>query len=230
MRSPKRPLRGRPTQDELERRKQRVIDTATRLFMDHGYAGTSVAEIAKSARVSPRMIASHFGDKADIFTQVINERTFQASQLAEETANKSSIEEILFGAAKFAWISVYSPGALAFTRFIVAEGGRFADVTSQICREASMEFYGAMNRIFIGLYERGLIRRNDHEKTAKYFVDLMVGIAIPHAAMGFMDYVPDDDELREKIRFFCRGWLDIPYLEEDRDGHRAAGTAVASLL
>ena len=112
----KKPPRGRPTQSDLEKRKARVLEVASKLFMTRGYEGTSLAQVSKLARVSPRMISAHFGNKADIFTQVINARTVSASLLAAETATGETLEDILYGAAKFAWTAAYSPGAVSFLR------------------------------------------------------------------------------------------------------------------
>ena len=45
---------GRPTASELERRKARVMEVATELFISHGYAGTSLIDIARGAAVVKR--------------------------------------------------------------------------------------------------------------------------------------------------------------------------------
>jgi AcrR family transcriptional regulator len=201
----KKPPRGRPTQSDLEKRKARVLEVASKLFMNRGYEGTSLAQVSKLARVSPRMISAHFGNKADIFTQVINERTISASLLAAETATGDTLEEILYGAAKFAWTAAYSPGAISFLRLVVGEGERFETHTSEIARVASKLFYGEMEKIFVDLVERKLISVPDPAAISKYFIDLMIGYSPPQAAMGYWDLVPDCDELKGKVHFFCLG-------------------------
>lgn len=203
-RSLKKPVRGRPTQSELEKRKARVLEVAEDLFMTRGYAGTSVSEISKRSRVSPRLIASHFGDKAEIFTQIINARNVRASLLAEETSFGDTLEGILFGAAKFAWTAAYSPGAIRFLRLVVGEGERFETHTAMIAKVSSEQFYGDMEKIFARLKERGLVEISDPARAAKFFIDLIVGYSPPQAAMGFWDRVPDDNELRDKVAFFVR--------------------------
>ena len=67
---------GRPTGAELERRKRRVIEAATRLFVDHGYSATSLVDIARCrcASKATRTTYQHFGDKADMFREVIFSR------------------------------------------------------------------------------------------------------------------------------------------------------------
>jgi len=205
MPSAKRPPRGRPTQSDLEKRKARVLEVASKLFMTKGYTGTSLAEVSKLARVSPRMISAHFGNKADVFTQIILERSLVASQLAAETASGTTLEEILYGAARFAWTAAYSPGAISFLRLVVGEGERFETHTAEIARTTSAVFYGEMERIFADLVERKLIAISDPAAIAKYFIDLIVGFSPPQAAMGYWDLVPDCDELKGKVHFFCLG-------------------------
>ena len=62
--------RGR--QAEAGARRQRVIDAARELFLERGFAGTSIADVAESARVSPQMIYASFGGKAGILAGVVD--------------------------------------------------------------------------------------------------------------------------------------------------------------
>src|ERR1700753_3015639 len=172
-RSPK-PRRGRPTQSDLEKRKARVVQVAEDLFMTRGYAGTSVSEISKRSRVSPRLITAHFGDKSEIFTQVINQRSLRASLLAEKTSAAETLDEILLGAANFAWTAAYSPGAISFLRLVVGEGERFENHTAEIARNSSLYFYGSMEKIFADLKERGLVEVDDTALTPKMFIHLAI--------------------------------------------------------
>ena len=203
----RKPPRGRPTSIELERRKARVLDVASELLMKNGYGGTSIAEIAKVARVSYRMIIAHFGDKTGIYTQVVNQRSISAFRIAEAAQTASTLEGILFGIAKSAWTAMYDPQAIRSHRLLVAEGERFVEQTSEIARKSSEEFYNVIEKDFADLYDRKMIQRNDPKKSAKYFVDLINGLALSQASVGYMDPIPDDDEIREKIDLFIKGWL-----------------------
>ena len=62
---------GRPTAAELERRKARVMEVATELFVQQGFAATSLVDIARGAGVATRTLYQHFGDKEAIFREVI---------------------------------------------------------------------------------------------------------------------------------------------------------------
>jgi hypothetical protein len=65
------PKAGRPSLDELARRKSKVMHVATALFVKHGYAATSIVDIAKGAGVATRTVYQHFGDKEAIFRHVM---------------------------------------------------------------------------------------------------------------------------------------------------------------
>jgi len=55
---------GRPTLVELERRKRKVLEVATKLFVRDGYSATSLVDIAKGAGVATRTVYQHFGGQA----------------------------------------------------------------------------------------------------------------------------------------------------------------------
>ena len=47
--------------------RQKSLESATRLFSAHGYANTSLAQVAKEANVSKALIFWHFTSKEDLF-------------------------------------------------------------------------------------------------------------------------------------------------------------------
>ena len=48
-----------------------ILDAAKRLFATHGFDGTSMDAIAKTAEVSKLTVYSHFGDKESLFREVV---------------------------------------------------------------------------------------------------------------------------------------------------------------
>jgi AcrR family transcriptional regulator len=49
-----------------------VVDVATRLMLEHGYAATTVADVAAAAEVSPALVYSAFGSKVGLLTRVLD--------------------------------------------------------------------------------------------------------------------------------------------------------------
>jgi len=55
----------------IERRRQ-IIETATKVFGQHGYHGGSLRQIADEIGVSASALIRHFGTKAELFTAVLD--------------------------------------------------------------------------------------------------------------------------------------------------------------
>src|SRR6266702_1955558 len=95
------PKAGRPTVDELERRKLKVMQVATSLFVRDGYAATSLVDIAKGAGVATRTVYQHFGDKEAIFRQVMFARETAAVFAPPAIQPEDSLFDIIVRAANY---------------------------------------------------------------------------------------------------------------------------------
>jgi TetR/AcrR family transcriptional regulator, copper-responsive repressor len=60
--------RGRPR--VLDR--ERGLETAARLFWEHGYEGTSIADLTKALGVAPPSLYATFGSKEDLYRQALD--------------------------------------------------------------------------------------------------------------------------------------------------------------
>ena len=69
---------GRRAQAEANR--ERIIDAALGLFVQRGYAGTSVADIAAAAGVSVPTVFSRFGSKVTLFKECVDTATVGDAQ------------------------------------------------------------------------------------------------------------------------------------------------------
>jgi AcrR family transcriptional regulator len=54
--------------------KDRILDTAESLFMEHGFEGTSLRSITAAARVNLAAVNYHFGSKEELFQAVLTRR------------------------------------------------------------------------------------------------------------------------------------------------------------
>ncbi|TKK87803.1 TetR/AcrR family transcriptional regulator [Herbidospora galbida] len=52
--------------------RRRIIDQAAGLFIEHGYAATTLAQIAKGAGVAVQTLYFHFGNKATVLKEVVD--------------------------------------------------------------------------------------------------------------------------------------------------------------
>jgi len=61
-----------PTKSEAQQTRRRVLESARQLFVEHGYAGTTVAAVAAHAGVSPETIYLSLGGKRGLLEGVMD--------------------------------------------------------------------------------------------------------------------------------------------------------------
>lgn len=66
-------------QAKAEATRARIIDAATRLFLETGYVRTSTAAIGKAARTSEASVFAVFGSKADLLVAVVRDHVVRDS-------------------------------------------------------------------------------------------------------------------------------------------------------
>src|ERR1700710_582460 len=73
------------------RTRQKVLDSAKRLFMTHGYEGATMRDIAADAGLSTGAVFANFSDKADLFNEVmLADFEIQAEKMNDAVASASS--------------------------------------------------------------------------------------------------------------------------------------------
>jgi AcrR family transcriptional regulator len=82
--------------EQSEATRRRLLKVARRLFASRGYAGTSIEEIARRARVTKGALYHHFDSKQEVFRAVYEDlqRDF-ARQIVEAAAQEPRVEKHL---------------------------------------------------------------------------------------------------------------------------------------
>ena len=62
---------GRPSGDEAHTTRDALLGAARELFAESGYEGVSVRRIAEAAGVNPAMIHYHFGNKRELYREML---------------------------------------------------------------------------------------------------------------------------------------------------------------
>ncbi|WP_373079937.1 TetR/AcrR family transcriptional regulator [Zhongshania sp.] len=213
---------GRPTLDDLEQRKSRVLEIATALFVEQGFAETSLVEIAKHAGVATRTIYQHFGNKEDIFKIVLDQR------MAETDGGLPTINEdqhlfgVLMDTAHYVCALAVGGNAIPFQRLMVAESQRFPDLMLEIFEMLFHRLHNRIISVFENLTAKGMIPDGNHSVTTKYFIDLLLGTAPLQLTMNWVSEGPSENELQEKVELFIAGRFGlVPEREPAPELHQA---------
>jgi TetR/AcrR family transcriptional regulator, mexJK operon transcriptional repressor len=201
----KRSRAGRPTGAELVRRKLRVIDTATNLFSRHGYAATSLVDVALKAGVATRTIYQHFGDKEDLFREVVFTPSNAPVLNPPRAAEAGSLFIAILRTAEYVIDVTMDEKTYGLMRLMVAEHNRFPDLTKKVVNLAFERFYETIERVFSDLCIMGLIPDVNHLESAKLFADIVLGAMPLNVFMQWTDQRPPEKELRLKVELFIKG-------------------------
>ncbi|MDR8398290.1 TetR family transcriptional regulator [Paraburkholderia sp. USG1] len=112
---------GRPV--GISNLREKILDAAEVDFADHGYAGSTLREVANACGVTQALITYHFGTKQRLFeevflrraTRISEQRLDLLSQLQQNTA-KPSVAEVVRTFLEPMLTLRRSPGGRAFIR------------------------------------------------------------------------------------------------------------------
>ena len=60
----------RPKRPSADATRNKILQTASQLFMQYGFAGTSMGKLAEKAKINQTLIFHHFGNKKQLWQQV----------------------------------------------------------------------------------------------------------------------------------------------------------------
>ena len=161
-----------------------ILDAAKRMFVQHGFEGVSMDQIAADAGVSKLTVYSHFGDKEALFAAAVKSHCEQSLPSALfEPAPEVPLRERLMAIARAFYAMITSPEAIAGHRMLC---------TPQLANTPlSQMFWDAgPRRVQVGLasllqrrIEAGELEIPDVPRAAAQFFTLLKGE--PHAQMVF---------------------------------------------
>ncbi len=196
---------GRPTATELDRRKALVMDVATALFVERGFAATSLVDIARGAGVATRTLYQHFGDKEAIFREVIFARDEGAALERPSVVPGDTLFTALERAGLYAYHVTYREKSIGLMRLMIAESTRFPEFMKSVAISIFARFRRNIEKVFERLEAAGLIPAGDHARSAELYSDLVLG---SHPIMTYTNWdavPPGDEDLADRVELFIFG-------------------------
>ncbi|UQS23830.1 TetR/AcrR family transcriptional regulator [Amycolatopsis thermalba] len=196
------PREGRALDPRSVRTRAAVVEAATALFLTQGYVGTSVDDIAAAAHVSKRTVYNNFGDKENLFTEIVLGVTATAEQFADKLVgalrDTTDVAAALRTLARQHVGAVSNPQIVRLRRLIIAEAARFPELAREYHRRAPGRVITALAEAFAALGERGALRVPDPRRAAEHFSFLVLG-AVLDEAMFAPDAPPPSEAERDRI-------------------------------
>jgi TetR/AcrR family transcriptional regulator, mexJK operon transcriptional repressor len=177
--------RDYPPGGRSARKRQAIVEAATALFLEHGYQGTSMDDIAAMAAVSKQTVYKNFADKQQLFSDIVLGAAARADEfiaaLPRMLADTDDLEAGLKALARRYLATVMQPRLLQMRRLIVAEAGRFPDLARAYYERVPEHVMTGLAAQFGDLAGRGRLRINDPAVAARHYAFLVLGLALDRA-------------------------------------------------
>lgn len=129
--------RGRPPVASLEQARAVLLRTALEAFLQKGYSGASINDIARRSGMSRDTLYRQYGVKEELFRAATGYGLgLLAEHLRMAVAGRGTVEEVLLRATLRINSDMSSPDAIPILRLIIAEAHRFPDVAAQMFEDS----------------------------------------------------------------------------------------------
>lgn len=189
--------------------RERVAKVARDLFITHGFAGVSIDEIARRARVSKPTIYAHFGDKERLFLHILETACAKLiAPLVSEDARGLPIADVLRHHAHHYSRAVLAPEVVALHRLCVGEALRFPSISRRYFEQGPEMAHKALAAFLQERADAGEINCPDCDLAAWHYASLV--IATTRTRLLFrVDEVPQWQEIdrlvESAVELFLRG-------------------------
>ena len=205
---------GRPRKGEESLSRDRLLDTALKLFLEYGYGNLSLETIARDARVSMRTIYSQFGGKAGLFGAVIKRCSdpFVAA-LAEESPLEGRPEEALIAFARQFLYAITRPDVVRIRAMLIGESLHFPDLATQFYEQGPQRTLAHLAQFFARQQQAGHFAAIDPHILADQFLSGLRSERFQKLQLG-LEPTPDEVEIDAWVRrttsLFLHGCLINP--------------------
>src|SRR5262245_4807930 len=217
-----------PRADDPRVRRSRaaVLDAAQTLFLRHGYAGTTMDEIAALAGLTKRTVYNNFGDKDALFREIAADAIAFAAAFARDMrgafagVGAAGRPAALDAFGRRLALGIVRPEVVAIRRLLIGEARGFPELAAQYFDRAPGQVMATLAGRFEHLSKAGLLGVADAHRAAAQFAYLVAGAALDRAVLT--GAVPPEDEIvagaREGVRTFLSRYA--PVRRSNRRGSR----------
>lgn len=182
--------------------KQKILDTAERLFAEQGYAATSLRQVIAEAEVNVAAVHYHFGSKEELLDAVVNRKAgpvtvsrMERLGRVEASASLPDVEQVLEAfLMPTAEMAEHNPTFVRLMGRMVSDG-MMPRIVEKHFQESAMRFIAALMRALPHLQREELMWR----------VHFMIG-AMAHTLTGqpVMHMVDPSTDFPTRVRRLVR--------------------------
>lgn len=185
------------------RKRREILAAATNIFLQNGYLGTNLDEVASLASVSKMTIYKHFSDKETLFVAIVTGMVNKASDAVhaelQELGDSGDVEADLRDLACRQLNLVMQPQMMQLRRLVIGEVKRFPRLGQVFYDRGPKRTIEALAQAFGRLAAKGLLKLEDPRLAAEQFNWLVMSQPLNQAMLLGDEAIPDAEETRRHI-------------------------------
>lgn len=176
------------------RKFDQVLEGARSVFMESGFEGASVDDIARVAGVSKATLYSYFPDKRLLFMEVANAECARQSQAAIDTIDMCAPPREVLGQVGRHFVRfITSKFGQQVFRICVAESDRFPEIGRAFYQSGPQRMRTEMGEYFAAAIARGELAMDDVTLATDQFGELCKADIWPRLMFGVISEVAEAD-------------------------------------
>lgn len=199
--------RGRPPADQIERRNEALLDAATEVFFESGFAGAKMNEIAKKAGASMETLYARYATKADLFAALIERK---ASHLASAIGPLSPDLEPREALTHYA-LQVIGMMSKADTRqlhrIVIAESIEAPELGAMFWESGPGRGFKMVGAYLDEQNRRGALNIPSAHRSAGLLTAMLVGGLVLRSTLGLKTMIESQQEQRDWATYVVDNFL-----------------------
>ena len=190
-----------------EKRRRAVLEAAIELFLENGYAATSLDMVIAKAGGSRRTLYEHFGNKEGLFAASIEHvMNGMLSTLGSLDFNSDDPEHQLSDVGYRFLATMTAPRTRALFRILLAELNRFPELGCMLFERGPEQAYRQIADYLRIQTAQGRLRIGEPEWAARHFIEMVKG-ELHLRALMCPERLPDDAGLQAHVQQTVRYFL-----------------------
>ncbi len=204
--------------DRADALTERLLDVATKFFMEKGFEGASVTQIAREAHASKESFYSRYPTKEELFHAVIRRKTDQMAAQAVATLNPSlPPQEALTTFGDILLDRLLTEEVTALRRILWTEWQRIPGLVKMFYELGPARGTLVLARYLECQSAKGILSPLDPQVAARQLTDLLAGELVTRAAYGIFPK-PTRREKKKKVQdsvaFFLRAYQPVKHASQ----------------
>lgn len=182
-------------------KREQILQGAMQVFLQSGYAKTSMDRVAAEAGVSKQTIYSHFQDKQGLFRALIERVTIRRLQLEFQLVPfQGEPVRVLRWLAESFLAKMDDPEYISLLRLVIAESGQFPELAQLYTRTVIQYGYRNLSHYFESHPE---LKIPDPEATARIFLGSLVSFILSQEILQGKQTMPMERDRLINSLIFC---------------------------